>query len=405
MATIRAQSDPVTSEGIPQPPSPPLSIQYRDLLPGDQNVPHRLGLSPFSIGQPTDEEQLYLEYINRMRANPTAEGRLLAVTSDSQVLSAYSYFNVDLSLMQSEFSTNSPVPPLAMNAQLLAAARWHSGDMYTNDYQGHYQTNGTTVLAPWDRMTAEGYTWSYAGENVYAYSESVFYGHAGFAVDWGPGSGGMQNPPGHRQNMLSPNFREIGIGVVDGSHGSVGPQLVTQDLANQPSNKPFITGVVYYDFNHNGFYDRGEGIGGVLINSPGSTYYALTANSGGYTLPVSTNGNYTLTFSGSGLTSTQIVVSVSNLQNTKVDYVPVYTPNIQLMPNSSASSSQFKLDFTVANYRTNLTFHLWRASSPASTWVQDNSASLQTVTTNSAFRFTTSSGAAASAFFRVLATY
>src|ERR1041384_7901215 len=89
---IRAQSDaPVTSAQtqIRQPPCPPPSIQYRDLLPSDQNVPHRLGLIPFSIGQPTDEEQLYMEYINRMRANPTAEGQLLAVTSDSQVLSAY----------------------------------------------------------------------------------------------------------------------------------------------------------------------------------------------------------------------------------------------------------------------------------------------------------------------------
>src|SRR5260370_29493721 len=30
--------------------------------------------------------------------------------------------------------------------------------------------------------------------------------------------GGMQDPPGHRNNINSPLFREIGVGVVDGSN-------------------------------------------------------------------------------------------------------------------------------------------------------------------------------------------
>jgi hypothetical protein len=181
----------------------------------------------YSIGQPTDEEQLYLEFLNRMRANPTAEGQRLATTTDPDVLSAYSSFGVDLTLMQSEFSTNPAVPPLAMNAQLTAAARWHSGDMFTNQYQGHFQTNGGVVMGPGDRIHTNGYNYSVAGENVYAHAKSVWYGHAGFAVDWGPGPGGMQEPAGHRANMFSGQFREVGMGVTDGVNGSVGPQIVT----------------------------------------------------------------------------------------------------------------------------------------------------------------------------------
>ena len=309
------------------PPAPPIII--RDIPSQNHNPQQRepKGSTLYSIGQPTDEEQLYLEYLNRMRANPTAEGQRLATTTDPNVLSAYTFFNVDLTLLQSEFDTNPPAPPLAFNGQLIAAARWHSGDMFTNMYQAHYQTNGTTVLDPGQRITANGYTWTTYGENVYAYADSVFYGHAGFAVDWGPGPGGMQTPAGHRANMLNSGFREVGIGVVDGVNGTVGPQLVTQDFATAPGATPFISGVVYYDFNGNGFYDIGEGIGGVTVNSPGSKYYAVTANSGAYAIPITTNGNYTLTFSASGL-STQFVASVSSLQNVKIDYVPVYLPPV-----------------------------------------------------------------------------
>ena len=108
------------------------------------------------------------------------------------MLSAYSFFGVDLGLMQYEFSTNPPVPPLAMQAQLLAAARWHSGDMFTNSYQGHDQTNGSVVMNPGARLSTNGYNFSTWGENVYSYAEGVVHGHAGLNVDWGYGTGGMQ---------------------------------------------------------------------------------------------------------------------------------------------------------------------------------------------------------------------
>ena len=136
---------------------------------------------------------------------------------------------------------------------------------------------------------------------MYTTAESVFYGHAGFNVDWGGSVGGMQDPPGHRNNVNSPLFREIGVGVVDGSNGSVGPQIVTQDFGVQQTAIPLLSGVVYYDFNGNNFYDVDEGIGGVRVDVPGASYYAVTAISGGYAVPVPADGSYTLTFSAPGL--------------------------------------------------------------------------------------------------------
>jgi hypothetical protein len=304
-----------------------------------------LGVTPYSIGQPTDEEQLSLEFLNRMRANPTAEGQRLAAITDPNILAAYGQFGVDLNLLKAEFATNPPVPPLAINAKLTAAARWHSGDMFTNQYQGHFQTNGIIVMNPGDRIATNGYSASSWGENVFAYAESVPYGQAGFAVDWGTGTGGMQTPPGHRDNMLSPLFREVGIGIVDGVNGSVGPLIITQDLGTQFGSPTFITGVIYYDLNQNGFYDLGEGIGGVTVNTAGSTYYALTANSGGYALPVSSNGTYVVTYTAPGL-SNNASATIAGLQNGKLDLPLAYTAPTISGPNPASLNVANSYTFT-----------------------------------------------------------
>jgi len=107
-------------------------------------------------------------------ANPPAEGLILATTTDPDVLGAYAYFGVDTNRMQSQFNAITSSQPVAMNAQLMAAARMHSGHMFTNIYQGHYETNGMIILDPGDRITAQGYNWYTYGENVYSHSESSF---------------------------------------------------------------------------------------------------------------------------------------------------------------------------------------------------------------------------------------
>jgi hypothetical protein len=354
-----AQSDAMTASGrTPQapPPAPPVEVAPLQNLQFKLSPPPE-GATPYSIGDPTDEEQLYLEYINRARANPPAEGLRLAITTDPDVLGAYAYFSVDTNLMQTQFNAITSSPPVAMNGQLMTAARLHSGHMFTNQYQGHYETNG--IWSPGDRITAQGYNWYTYGENVFSYSESVFYGHAGFEVDWGYGTGGMQTPPGHRQNIHYSTFREVGVGVVDGVNGSVGPQLVTQDLATRQSSTPLITGVVYYDVNGNGFYDAGEGIGGVTVQVPGSVYFAITANSGGYTVPVTTNGNYAMNFSASGLSSNR-VVAVSNLWNIKVDYLPAYSPPVISGPNPAALTNNNAYSFTTVGAATNYQYVIRR---------------------------------------------
>jgi len=319
---------------VAPPPAPPM-------LSGSS--PSKMPAGPsgtlYSIGSPTNEEQYYLELINRARANPTAEGIRLAVTTDPNVLNAYSYFGVNLVLMQSQFALIPSAPPLSMNATLSTAARAHSQNMLQNNYQGHSGPDGSlsTRLAGY---TSGANGWS-IGENVYAYSKSVWYGHVGFEVDWGGGAlnGGMQNPPGHRQNIHSTTFREVGIGVVLGSSGSVGPQLVTQDFGTVGGLSPFVTGVVYRDLNNNGFYDPGEGVGGVTVTIANVTSYAVTASSGGYSVPVPGSGNYTVTFNGGGAPTVQKTVTVTNAQNVKADYVVNGTATPTPTPTPTPSPS------------------------------------------------------------------
>lgn len=306
----------------------------------------------YSIGQPTAKEQFYVELINRARADPTAEGIRLAGynATDPSIASAYASFAVNLTTMQAEFVTGSAsgkptltvAEPLSINAALTLAARGHSQDMITWNYQGHDNHDGTTTGA---RITAQGYAYSTYGENIFASSSSVLYGHAGFEVDWGGNDGtGMQGPPrGHRSNLHSTSFNEIGVGNLTAAETTIpgtntdaaGPEVTTQDLGRSGSTD-FITGVVYYDLNSNGFYDPGEGVGGVEVGVTGSTYKGVTASSGGYSVPVPGNGTYPVTFwyPGAGSASFSTSATVAGSLNKKLDWVPAYTA-----PSLSGSST------------------------------------------------------------------
>ncbi len=331
-----------------QPQAPPPAIQAEfpvksPALVSNSQPAAFAGTTLYSIGEPTDEEQLYLEYINRARANPAAQAVWLRDLTDPEVLNAYDYFQVDLNLMVQQISALAPAPPLAMNPRLQAAARLHSGDQLTNEFQGHFGSDGSS---PGDRITAQGYNWNRYGENVFAYAKSVRHGHAGFEVDWGGSVGGMQNPPGHRVNIHNAAYREVGIGIVNGSSGSVGPQIVTQDFSARSGQSPLVTGVVYYDFNQNGGYDLGEGLAGVQVDVDGSDYYAISTASGGYAVPVPGNGSYLVRFTSSGLATSEQSIAVNGGQNVKVDCVLAYEPPTISGPNPAMVGVENEYAFT-----------------------------------------------------------
>jgi hypothetical protein len=267
---------------------------------------------------PSNDEQLMLEMLNRFRWDPAAELNILVnlnpgwpatwrtpKSNDPAVANALNYFNVDAPTLSSQWAGLTPrTAPLAWNGNLNNAAAGHNAAMIAADQQTH-QAPGEADLGT--RFTKAGYSFTAGAENVYAYASNVFFGHAGFAIDWGIGPGGIQSPPGHRANMMDPNLREVGISITPESNPAtqVGPLVITQDLGRRNGN-PFFTGVVYSDAGtRDYFYTPGEGLGGVTVQAltagtPTVRASTTTFGSGGYTLQAPA-GTYDVTFSGGAL--------------------------------------------------------------------------------------------------------
>jgi len=297
------------------------------------------GQAPYDFGNPTAEEQLHIESINRARHAPAAEGALLAATTDPDVTGACAYFGVDLAQMQIEFNALTTQPPLAPNAKLTATARGHSAWMLANAIQAHDETNPSNTFA--SRLTAAGYPYAAASENIAAATESVWQGHAGLEIDWGYGSYGMQNPRGHRDNIHNPAYREIGVGVSLGTNtgpaGSVGPQVVTQDFGARFASPIFGTGVAYYDLNANNSYDSGEGIAGLTVNVSDTSAFCVTASGGGWTVPVAdATATRTVTFSGLNLNQ-PVSLAVTAGRNAKADLKLTYASPLITSATSAAT--------------------------------------------------------------------
>ena len=390
----------------------------------------------YSIGEPTAEEQLSLELINRARMNPAAEGEILAQEAGASpssgesrvaetIVSAYSdvdSFNTKLNTMKSEMAALAPVPPLAFNANLISAARLHNQNMLASNEQTHYSSGSSKNYQ--QRMDASGYIWSESGENIFASALNVIEAHASFEIDWGIGPSGMQDPRGHRVAIHSDAFREIGIGFLEGSASNVGPNLLTQDFGERISRsatKPYITGVAIYDGDGDGFYDIGEGIEGVKvtverIGSGGAreiqAHYADTSGSGGYAVPVYAGiGDYEVTFTlpdgsekvyATTITSEGNSTAVDQAYNVKVDLIldenstPAYTPpvyagstaipdNAPTVLNFAAPTGAHDYEITLAEIDTNPLEQNAESGAPVST-DKSSSYSLIAVPSNSGDR-------------------
>ncbi|MGB8646653.1 MAG: CAP domain-containing protein [Anaerolineae bacterium] len=121
--------------------------------------------------------------------------------------------------------TSAGLPPLAVNPQLTASAQGHANDMLQKGIGiGHLGSDGSTPAMRIVRAGYHPYSWGpFIGENWAAYQ----------TVDISMGFW-MSDAP-HRDNILRPGFREIGIGVVYLPEGY--PILVT-DFGAQPNVLP-----------------------------------------------------------------------------------------------------------------------------------------------------------------------
>ncbi len=94
---------------------------------------------------------------------------------------------------------NGELPPLKGQSNLRAAAFGHSQAMGVRNFFGHCDPD--TGSQPGTRMTAAGYSGNSGGENIAA----GYFDPADVMQGW-------MNSPGHRSNILSTGYRELGVG-------------------------------------------------------------------------------------------------------------------------------------------------------------------------------------------------
>ncbi|MFD7437996.1 sigma-70 family RNA polymerase sigma factor [Streptomyces sp. NPDC059861] len=95
--------------------------------------------------------------------------------------------------------------PLSEDGQLNEAAQGHSQDMAARDFFDHTNPDGAD---PGQRTTAAGYNWSTYGENIARGQQTP----EAVMDSW-------MNSPGHRANILNCSFKDIGVGIHNGSGG------------------------------------------------------------------------------------------------------------------------------------------------------------------------------------------
>ena len=248
----------------------------------------------------TPQEQLLIELVNRARADPAMEALRYGLDLNAEV-------------EEDSLISDEPKQPLAPHQALINAAGLHSEDMLRRDFFGHDTPEGVT---PSDRAKAAGYPRG-AGENIAWFGETqvinrdreVYERHRGLFVS-----------VGHRINMMRDNWEEIGAGVrygtfrqADNGRPTNFNSIMVGTLFGSRGGNPIITGVAISDrVVTNGFYEIGEGLGGVSITAvsegSGESFTDVTGISGGYTLQVPA-GTYTITAVG-GLVRSPITVRV-----------------------------------------------------------------------------------------------
>jgi uncharacterized protein YkwD len=144
---------------------------------------------------PISDERVELPYtVEGTRPRPELEAQMLELVNQERAAAG--------------------LKPLALDPELLPVARRHSADMFARGYFSHYTPEGRS---PFDRIQEAGVTFRTAGENL-ALAPTLPIAH-----------NGLMNSPGHRANILRPEFGRVGIGIMDSGLRGL---MVTQNFRN-----------------------------------------------------------------------------------------------------------------------------------------------------------------------------
>lgn len=115
-------------------------------------------------------------------------------------------------VMVNQERTSRGLRALTGDEKLIRVGRAHSQDMFAKGYFSHYSLENKDVA---DRAQKEGVNFLIIGENL-AFAPSLELAHEG-----------LMKSPGHRANILSSDYRKMGIGVAESDYGLMITQVFT----------------------------------------------------------------------------------------------------------------------------------------------------------------------------------
>lgn len=155
----------------------------------------------------------------------------LTTSGHAQVLGYATDINVsDLFTLTNQQRANNGQPGLHLNSKLNQAAAAKASDMFKKDYWAHVSPDG---VQPWAFITAAGYHYVYAGENL--------------AKDFDTSSGvvaGWMASGEHKANILNVHYHDVGFAVENGVLVGGETTLVVAFYASpQPVSSPTVAGL------------------------------------------------------------------------------------------------------------------------------------------------------------------
>lgn len=177
---------------------------------------------------------------------------------------------------------------LNVDSRLSAAALAKANNMLEEQYWDHFGPNGET---PWQFIRAQGYNYIYAGENL----------AKGFQTAEGVHEAWMASPT-HAANIMSPNYKDIGVAVVEGVLLGKRTILVVQMFGNLTQEVAGVSTGTKTSTSSNTVVGNEHGdIKSIMITSPAESAIvndpdanikgSVTNNDGKYTVKISDNSD------------------------------------------------------------------------------------------------------------------
>ncbi len=151
--------------------------------------------------------------MNSLTINPESKEKVELSFKYNKADPRPSYEAEMLGMVNSERAKHG-LKPLQADGELTNVARAHSQDMFVRGYFAHVDPDGKN---PFDRMKDANISFTTAGENL-ALAQTVGIAHTN-----------LMNSPGHRANILNPEFGRVGIGILDGGFYGL---MISQEFRN-----------------------------------------------------------------------------------------------------------------------------------------------------------------------------